>query len=107
MMKHDLVTNIYQVEQHRIYIHMESDEWGKHLYQGWIYTVIIMRRISISSSRFELSSSNWVPMKLPMIPRHVDIFILYIFYVFNVITTVGKLEIFLSFVVICILSMNQ
>ena len=32
-MEHNLVTNIYQVEQHRLDIHIESDECNKQLYQ--------------------------------------------------------------------------
>ena len=31
-----------------------------------------------------------MPRKLPIIPSHVDVFMLHIFYVLNVITKVGK-----------------
>ena len=73
----------------------------------WINPVMIMRNNCIYSSYFEIFFGNWVPRKLLIIPSHVDIFMLRIFYFLNVIITVRKLGIFLSFVVPFIFSLNQ
>ena len=67
----------------------------------------MMQKNSIFSSRFELFFSKWVTRKLPIISRYVDVFMLHIFYILNVIMAIGKLVIFLSFVILCISSMNQ
>ena len=57
----------------------------------WINSVMIMKKNIISSSRLELFCSNWVHRKLPIIPSHVYVFLLQIFYVLDVIITVGNL----------------
>ena len=54
----------------------------------WIYPEIIIQNNSIPSSCFELFCINWVMRKLSIIPRHVDSFMLHIFYVLNVIMVV-------------------
>ena len=54
----------------------------------------------IPYSCFVLLSCNWVKRKLPMISRHVDFFMLHVFYVLNVIMVGGEIVIFLEFVVL-------
>ena len=53
---------------------------------------MIMWKNSIASSNFKLLCRNWLPRKLPIIPIHVDIFMLHIFYLLNMIMRVGILE---------------
>ena len=69
----------------------------------WIKPVMTMKKNNMYSSNFELLWRNWVPRILPIIPIHVDILMLHIFYVLNVIITAEKSVIF----VLCINSMKQ
>ena len=57
----------------------------------WIYPVVIILNTSIPSSNFIPFRCNWVKIKIPIIPRHVEIFMLHIFYALNAITTGGKM----------------
>ena len=89
-----MVTNLYQVEKHRMYMQMESDKLHKHFYQVLKQLCNDSFKNSISSSRFGVFCSNWVPRKLMMIPRRVYVFMLHIFYVFNVIMAIGNFGIY-------------
>ena len=62
----------------------------------WIYPVIIMLNNSITSSHLVPPSCNWVTRKLPIIPIHIEMFMLHILFL-NMIMKHGKLCIILKF----------
>ena len=105
-MEHSLVKNIYAVDQHKMYMHIEYKEWHKHLYKIWIYPVMITWNNRSPSYHLRILIWNWSTRKIIIITRNVDIFMLHIFYILNVITTDVKLAIYLALVVLWI-SINK
>ena len=71
MMDQNLATNIYQVEQHRLDMHMESEKCYKTFIKLWIYPVTIILNNSIPYFHLEIFYCNRMIRKLPIIPRHV------------------------------------
>ena len=64
----------------------------------WIYPLMITQNNSIPYSYIKVFCSKWVPSKLTIITSYSGFFMLHIIYVLNAIMTIGKLDIFLEFV---------
>ena len=104
MINQKCVTNIYQVEQHRLDMHTEPDKFHKHIYQdldilcnddaklqySFLFFQKFLQELG-NEENFDNTKTRW------------RFYVAHIF-VLNVIMTAEKLDISLAFVVLCISS---